>query len=203
MDQIEKTRGSTRKMAPDPARQDWVQSLDERAGQLENEIVTFLRERPLAALGSALGLGLAGYFLIKKYQSAPSRSRSSRSKKSASAGILSRGLVPMLERFQGEFSGSGIEGIVGAKDKITSIFSEELAERPLPTIGAVIALGYGLGGLEADELKRGAMKFAQRIAIQSLDAGIDSSLPKKSAQLSKLNPEGATHEYEQHEIKHH
>ena len=180
------------------ANSNWVRTFAASADALEEKIALVLSERPAMALGCAVGLGIAGYLLLKKLPrpAHPARGGKKGSTRSAnSTGILSAGLVPALTRFQSEFDKIAIDGIAGVKENVVEMISNDFSERPLQTLGVAISLGYGLGGLQTEDLKRGALRFAKLLAVNSIDGGVPSNNP---IQIGEKNEQDDEYEQERH-----
>lgn len=177
----------------------WIDSFGQNAQSFESAVDGFVRERPFAVLGGAVGLGLVGYFLVQKMNSA-APGRSARKSGMKPSGALSKKIGPALEQFQSEFERLPFDGIASVRTNISKLVTQEISERPWETLGAALAFGFGLGNVDREQVKRGAIRLVQMIAVKSLDdIGGRSSVAKLSQSSNPNNPEGARNEYDQNQ----
>lgn len=174
-----------RKPAHAPARS-WPETFAANTESLETRLEEFVVDRPLAAVGCALGLGAAAFYGLSKISSAAPKGRRGTSPARKDPGILGAGVAPMLTRIQSEFDRIAIDGLASARENIVDFVSTEFSERPIETLGTAISIGYGLGSLRPADLKQGALRFAKLLAVKAMDGNALSRNPET---------EGDTHEY--------
>lgn len=206
----EKSRTSGRSSKTSPRRgtpqasvpEDWTRSFSESADALENEARAYFRDHPAVVFGGAIGLGLASAFLFKKIgrEGGPSSRRAGKHRASGAPGYLSAELTPALIRVQEQFDRIAFDGVGSVKNQIAKIIRDQLASRPLPTLGALVAFGYGLAGFDRDQLRRGLVRTAQLLAVKSLDGAAVRSNAKQipSPHLNPLKGE-SDDEYDQNQ----
>ena len=162
----------------------WIRTFEENTSAMERELETLVRERPAALLAGALTLGVAGYFLLNRSRS--SRPSARGSARSRTSGVLARNFTPTLIHIHEQLNRLPIRGFQAVKTDIALIAQDELATRPWQSLGAALALGFGLGGMNRQQVTRGALRLIQLLALKSVDEPF-SIHPQ---------PEGALHEYD-------
>ena len=201
----EKSRGSPRStnkggkfpsgasLASNFSESEWMTSFGESTDALETRMGKFMTERPALVLGVAFGLGVIGFFLMKKLPPPKGTGRGGKkATRNSKPGMLSAGLRPTLERFRTEFDRLATDGIGGVRENLTKMITTEFSERPFQTFGTALSLGYGLGGLQGEDLKRGAIRFAKLLAVNLIDS------PALSKNL-KIENQGEKNEYDQNQ----
>ena len=151
----------------------------------EREVQNFLTEKPLATVAIALGVGLIGGFLFKKYRQSSETSDVSGGSNStaldtgaslAFAGFLTKGLSGAISRVESEFGAFREGGLSDVRDSLTEMVTTELSERPFETIATAIGAGFGIANLEAAQMKNGAIRIAKTLAVRTLEGSGSVSL---------------------------
>lgn len=185
----EKSRGSRIPPAGSDANRDWTRTLGESASNLERGLGKIIRERPLVAVGGAVALGWASFFLTRRKRFAPSRRGRS---------ALADTLAPTFARFRGGFARAG--GADSPRQNFVSLVESELEERPWQTLAAAAALGFGLGNVDRDSVKRGVLRVARLVAEKSLgETGAGGGSSASSSQMPETThdpEEGVSYDYD-------
>lgn len=177
----------TRSAAKTPPSEKWVDSFITPITRAERDIESFLTKEPLATIGIALGVGLVGGLLFKKYHPAsfaPSRVKKSRSSSSALsdtaslafAGFLTRGLTGMVSRVENELASLRSGGVAEMKESLTHMITDDLTERPFETIATVVGAGFGIANLETSQVRDGAIRMAKGLAVRTLEGSPSAKL---------------------------
>jgi len=156
----------------------WPEAFAANTESLETRLGEFVADRPLAAIGCAVGLGVAAFYGLSKISSAAPKGRRGTSPARKSPGVLGAGVAPMLTRIQSEFDRIAIDGLASARENIVDFVSTEFSERPIETLGTAISIGYGLGSLRPVDLKQGALRFAKLLAVKAMDGNALSQNPE-------------------------
>ena len=188
---------STRRSAPSRAENsvesanaetatNWTEGFVRGADTLETEARTLIRKYPAYVLGGAIGVGILGSILLKKFGSSSLSSTAGKGKQRrggatsapVESGALSQALSPALDQVRKEFDRIAFDGIGSVKQQLTTIARDQLETNPVSTIGSLIAFGYGVAGLDRDQFRQAFIHAAKLLAMKSIDGGVTRASQK-------------------------
>lgn len=174
---------SGRRSSKSTQQRDWTDGVQSGARSFEKSVSQAVTEKPFLALAIAAGAGLLTYFVMKKIADSSDEESIFDSSIDNAPTQLAEKLSDTLARFQSEFDSLSHASFVDVKDNVIQLMIDEVSENPFGALATAASIGFGLGSLQLEDLKQGAIRLAKVAAVQSLD-GITGATGGSTARLS-------------------